>query len=46
VKELTGALKPCEQRELMRTVLHRAEVVEREITLEVYTMNEAVSPRQ
>ncbi len=33
VKELFGALKPYEQRELMQLVLQRAEVNEREITL-------------
>ena len=41
VKELFGALKPYEQRELMQLVLQRAEVNEREITLEVYALNEA-----
>ena len=40
VKELFGELKPYEQRELMKLVLHRAEVNEREITLEVYALNE------
>ena len=38
VKELFGVLKPYEQRELMNLVLHRAEVNEREITLEVYAL--------
>ena len=33
VKELFGALKPYEQRELMQLVLQRAEVNEREIML-------------
>ena len=39
VKELFGELKPYEQRELMQLVLQRAEVNEREITLEVYGLN-------
>ena len=38
VKELFEALKPYEQRELMQLVLQRAEVNEREITLEVYAL--------
>ena len=37
-------LKPYEQRELMNLVLHRAEVNEREITLEVYALTEVASP--
>ena len=40
VKDLFGALKPYEQRELMQLVLQRAEVNEREITLEVYALTE------
>ncbi len=44
VKELFGALRPYEQRELMKLVLQRAEVNEREITLEVYALNEASLP--
>ena len=44
VKELFGVLKPYEQRKLMNLVLHRAEVNEREITLEVYALTEAASP--
>ena len=40
VKELFGALKPYEQRELMQLILHKAEVNEREITLEVYALSE------
>ena len=44
VKELFGALKPYEQRELMQLVLQRAEINEREITLEVYALNEASLP--
>ena len=39
VKDLFGALKPYEQRELMQLVLRRAEVNERKITLEVFTLN-------
>ena len=39
VKDLFGALKPHEQRELMQLVLQRAEVNEREITLEVFALN-------
>ena len=46
VKELFGALKPYEQRELMRLVLQRAEVNEREITLEVYALNAASLPEK
>ena len=46
VKELFGELKPYEQRELMQLVLHRAEVNEREITLELYALNEAVLPEK
>ena len=44
VKELFGALKPYEQRELMQLVLQRAEINEREVTLEVYALNEASLP--
>jgi Recombinase zinc beta ribbon domain len=44
VKELFDALKPYEQRELMQLVLQRAEVNEREITLEIYALNEAALP--
>ena len=44
VKELTVSLKPYEQRELMQLVLQSAEVNEREITLEVYALNEASLP--
>jgi site-specific DNA recombinase len=44
VKELFGALKPYEQRELMQLVLQRAEVNKREITLEVYALTEASLP--
>jgi hypothetical protein len=40
VKELFGELKPYEQRELMQLILRKAEVNEREITLEVYALNE------
>ena len=43
VKDLFGALKPYEQRELMQLVLQRAEVNEREITLDVYALTEASS---
>lgn len=46
VKELFGALKPYEQRELMQLVLRRAEINEREITLEVYALNEASLPEK
>ncbi len=44
VNELFGVLKPYEQRELMNLVLHRAEVNEREITLEVYALTDVGSP--
>ena len=44
VKELFGVLKPYEQRELMNLVLHRAEVNEREITLEVFALTGTASP--
>ena len=44
VKELFGALKPYEQRELMQLVLQRAEVNEQEITLEVYALNQDSLP--
>ena len=44
VKELFGVLKPYEQRELMQLVLKRAEVNEREITLEVFALTEAALP--
>ena len=44
MKELFGALKPYEQRELIQLVLRRAEVNEREITLEVYALNGAALP--
>ena len=44
VKELFEALKPFEQRELMQLVLRRAEVNEREISLEVYALTEAALP--
>ena len=40
VKDLLGALKPYEQKELMRLVLQRAEVNEREITLDIYALTE------
>ena len=46
VKELFGALKPYEQRELMQLVLQRAEVNEREITLEVYALTEDKLPEK
>ena len=46
VKGLIGELKPFEQRELMQLVLHRAEVNEREITLEVYALSEAALPEK
>lgn len=46
VKELFGALKPYEQRELMQLVLHRAEVNEEEITLELYPLTEAGLPEK
>ena len=46
VKELFGALKPYEQRELMQLVLQRAEVNKREITLEVYALTEAALPEK
>ena len=46
VKQLFGELKPYEQRELMQLMLHRAEVNEREITLELYALNEAVLPEK
>jgi hypothetical protein len=44
IKEIFEDLKPYEQRELMQLVLHRAEVNEREITLEVYALTEAALP--
>jgi site-specific DNA recombinase len=44
VKELFRALKPYEQRELMKLVLQRAQVNEREITLDVYALTEASLP--
>ena len=44
VKELFGVLKPYEQRELMKLVLQRAQVNEREITLDVYALTEASLP--
>src|SRR5918996_801005 len=44
IKGLFEALKPYEQRELMQLVLQRAEVNEREITLEVYALTEAALP--
>lgn len=44
VKDLYGALKPYEQKELMQLVLQRAEVNEREITLEVYALTGAEMP--
>ena len=44
VRDLYGALKPYEQRELMQLVLQRAEVSEREITLEVYALTGAELP--
>ncbi len=46
IKELFGALKPYEQRELMQLVLQRAEVNEREITLEVYALTEDKLPEK
>lgn len=46
VRELFGALKPYEQRELMKLVLQRAEVNEREITLEVYALTTAALPEK
>jgi hypothetical protein len=45
-KELFGELKPYEQRELTRLVLHRAEVNEWEITLEVYALNKSALPEK
>ncbi|MFQ6027288.1 MAG: hypothetical protein ACE5Q6_07330 [Dehalococcoidia bacterium] len=44
VKDLYGALKPYEQKEMMQLVLQRAEVNEREITLEVYALTGAEMP--
>ncbi len=44
VTDLFGALKPYEKRELMQLVLQRAEVNEREITLDVYALTEAGLP--
>ena len=44
VKELFRTLKSYEQRELMQLVLRRAEVNEREITLEVYALTEDKLP--
>ncbi|MFQ6026808.1 MAG: recombinase family protein [Dehalococcoidia bacterium] len=44
VRDLYGALKPYEQKELMQLVLQRAEVNEREITLEVYALTGAELP--
>ena len=41
IRATLAALKPYEQRELMQLVLQRAEINEREITLEVYALNEA-----
>ena len=46
VKELFGALKPYEQRELMKLVLKRAEVNEWEITLEVFALTETDIPEK
>jgi len=46
VKEFFGALRPYEQRELMQLVLQRAEVNEREITLEGFALNEASLPEK
>ena len=46
VKELFGELRPYEQRELMQLVLRRAEVNEREITLEVYAFTKAALPEK
>ena len=46
VKELFGALKPYEQRELMQLVLQRADINEREITLEVYALNQGSLPEK
>jgi site-specific DNA recombinase len=40
VKELFGALKPYQQKELIQLVLKAAEVNEREIVLEVYALSE------
>jgi site-specific DNA recombinase len=44
MKGVFETLKPYEQRELMQLVLQRAEVNEREITLEVYALTEAALP--
>jgi site-specific DNA recombinase len=41
IKGLFETLKPYEQRELMQLVLQRAEVNEREISLDIYTLTEA-----
>jgi hypothetical protein len=41
IKGVFETLKPYEQRELMQLVLKRAEVIEREITLEIYALTEA-----
>ena len=46
VRGLFRELKPYEQRELMQLVLQRAEVNEREITLEVYALSEAALPEK
>ncbi|MFQ6028916.1 MAG: recombinase family protein [Dehalococcoidia bacterium] len=44
VKGLYGALQPYQQKELMQRILQRAEVNEREITLEVYALTGAELP--
>lgn len=46
VKELFGALKPYEQKELMQLVLQRAEINERENTLDIYALNGASLPEK
>ena len=46
VKDLFGALKPYEQKELMQLVLQRAEINEREITLDIYALTEASLPEK
>lgn len=46
VKELFGALIPCEQRELMQLVLQRAQVYELEITLDIYALCKAALPEK
>ena len=46
VKESCGWLKPYQQRGLIQLVIQRAEVNEREITLEVFALTEAALPQE